>query len=92
MQIIVSKQATEFISDLQRKYATQIALKIQALQANKGNAQDSKLLKGGREKYYRVDVREFRIIYQINEIEIFIYLIGKRNDDEIYKLFMRKNK
>jgi mRNA interferase RelE/StbE len=92
LDIILSKEAEKFISNLQSKYARQIAFKIQELHINEGNAQDSKLLKGSKEKYYRVDVGEFRIIYQIKANEIRIFLIGKRNDDEIYKLFMRKAK
>ncbi|WP_410526158.1 palindromic element RPE3 domain-containing protein [Rickettsia endosymbiont of Orchestes rusci] len=51
---------------------------------------DSKLLKGSEEQYHRVDVGEFRIIYQKNKEIFYIFIIGKRNDAEVYKLFKRK--
>jgi mRNA interferase RelE/StbE len=46
--------------------------------------QDYKLLQGFSH-LYRVDQGEFRIIYQIQETEIRILRVGKRNDDEVYE-------
>jgi mRNA interferase RelE/StbE len=89
MDIILSKDAQKFLENMQTKQARQVAIKIKEL-GTFGHMQDSKMLKGGQ-GYYRVDVGEFRIIYQHQEDTIVIYLIGKRNDDEIYKLFKRKN-
>ncbi len=73
------------------KHAKQIAIKIKEL-AHLGQVHDSKMLKGTSENYHRVDVGEYRIIYQIENIEIRILLIGKRNDNEVYNLFKRKIK
>jgi mRNA interferase RelE/StbE len=40
--------------------------------------------------YYRADVGEYRIVYQVEEQTLEILLIEKRNDDEIYKQLKRK--
>jgi mRNA interferase RelE/StbE len=41
---------------------------------------------------YRVDVGEYRIYYEISEREqlITVWVVGRRNDDEIYKRLKRK--
>lgn len=82
-----SKQALGFVGSLQIKQKKQIANKIQLLLENP-KPQDSKKLKGGDE-YFRVDVGEYRIIYSIEKTTIFIFVIGKRNDDEVYRKFKR---
>ncbi|MEI6553710.1 MAG: type II toxin-antitoxin system RelE/ParE family toxin [bacterium] len=82
-----SKQVLGFIESLQLKQKKQISNKIQILLENP-NPQDSKKLKGGGE-YFRVDVGEYRIIYSIGKTTIFIFVIGKRNDDEVYRKFKR---
>jgi mRNA interferase RelE/StbE len=45
---------------------------------------DYKQLKG-HSGIYRVDQGEFRILYTIDQSEIKILRIGKRNDDEVYE-------
>jgi mRNA interferase RelE/StbE len=51
---------------------------------------DSKELTG-YSNYYRVDSGEYRIIYRFNASEdlVEIILVGKRNDDEVYKQLKR---
>lgn len=88
MEFILSKAAKKFIESLISKHAKQIAIKIKAL-SNSIHAIDSKKLKGSKDNYYRVDVGEYRIIYQYKEDVLIIILIGKRNDNEIYNLFKR---
>ena len=82
-----SKQALGFIESLQLKQKKQIANKIQSLLENP-RPQDCKKLKGGDE-YFRVDVGEYRIIYSIEKTTILIFVIGKRNDDDVYRKFER---
>ena len=91
MDLILSKDAKKFISKLADKQAKQITIKILELQ-NLGTAHDSKKLKGSDIDYYRVDVGEFRIIYQIEEDTLLILLVGKRNDNEVYNQFKKKIK
>ena len=45
---------------------------------------DSAKLKG-YDNLYRKDVGEFRIIYHFDNTHLFVSLVGKRNDDDIYK-------
>lgn len=44
---------------------------------------DSQKLKG--RDFHRVDVGEYRIVYEANETTLILIVIGKRNDDEVYK-------
>jgi mRNA interferase RelE/StbE len=37
----------------------------------------------------RTDSGEYRIIYRVEEDELHVALIGKRNDDEVYRLLRR---
>lgn len=89
MSIILSKDATCFIKALPVKHARQIALKIKSIERRE-DLSNCKLLKGEGDKYYRVAVGEYRIIYQWKNDDVYIFLIGKRNDDEIYRIFERK--
>ncbi len=52
---------------------------------------DSEALKG--EKFaglWRNDVGEYRIIYRYDETSLRIVIVGKRNDDAVYKALGRK--
>jgi mRNA interferase RelE/StbE len=89
VELTLSKDARKFISKLNDKQAKQIAIKIVDLQ-NSGHMQDSKNLRGNSLDYYRVDVGEFRIIYQIEDSNLLVMLVGKRNDSEVYKQYKRK--
>lgn len=91
MDIILSKDSKKFIEKLATKQAKQIVIKIKEL-ADIPYPNDSKKLKGVQPEYYRVDVGEFRIIYEIKEENILILLVGKRNDNEVYNQFKRKIK
>lgn len=86
-----SKQSEKFLRKLQKgqpKHARQLALKVQELCANP-IPHDSAELKGY--EYRRVDVGEYRIIYTFDTGTLFLTLIGKRNDDEIYNLLQRRS-
>ena len=49
---------------------------------------DSRILKGY--PYRRVDIGEYRIVYEVRDEDLRILVIGKRNDDEVYKQLARK--
>lgn len=91
MDIILSKDSKKFIEKLVEKQSKQIAIKIKELEHNP-YTNDSKKLKGTQSPYCRVDVGEFRIIYEIKNEDIIILLVGKRNDNEVYSKFKRKIK
>jgi mRNA interferase RelE/StbE len=52
---------------------------------------DSKLL-AGYASYRRVDIGEFRIIYRYESAQdtVTIVMVGKRNDDEVYRKLSRQ--
>ena len=37
----------------------------------------------------RVDSGEYRIVYSMRDDSIFVWLVGKRNDDEVYRKLKR---
>jgi mRNA interferase RelE/StbE len=79
----------DFLQGLQPKISAQIAKKVLALNVDPLPA-DSKELKG-YSGYYRVDSGEYRIVYRFyaDEDLVEIILIGKRNDDDVYKKLER---
>jgi mRNA interferase RelE/StbE len=74
-----------FLQGLQPKIAAQIAKKTLSLNVDPLPA-DSKQLKGYPD-LYRVDSGEYRIVYRFKSKEdlVEVILVGKRNDDEVYK-------
>ena len=89
LSVQISRQAQKFLGKLPPKPKRQIAEKIQLLKTNPF-PQDSKALKGFA-PMYRVDSGEYRIVYQLeNDDLILIALIGKRNDDHVYRLLKRQ--
>jgi mRNA interferase RelE/StbE len=89
MNLDLSKRANDFLQQLPPKQFKQVVSAIFSL-LNNPKPVDAKLLMG-YDKLYRKDIGEFRIIYRyFQETErVFIVLVGKRNDDEVYKLLRR---
>jgi mRNA interferase RelE/StbE len=85
----ISKHAADALLQLPPKHCKQCFTTILRL-IKYPHPQDSKKLQG-HEGFYRVDAGEYRVIYRVNEDTIYISLIGKRNDDEIYRQLKRKN-
>ncbi|MCZ0903704.1 type II toxin-antitoxin system RelE/ParE family toxin [Microcoleus sp. HI-ES] len=79
----------DFLKGLQPKIAAQIAKKVLALNVDPLPNDSKQLI--GYPGYYRVDSGEYRIIYRFNTEEdlVEILLVGKRNDDEVYKKLER---
>jgi mRNA interferase RelE/StbE len=68
---------------LPQKVFKQVVLKLFALQGNP-KPQDCKKLKG-YPNGYRVDQGKYRILYTIEENEVRVFRVGKRNDSEVYR-------
>ena len=85
----LSKDAMSFIEKMQPKHAKQVLLKILGL-CKDPRPSDSLQLKGNAEGYRRADSGEYRIIYRVYGDFLEVHLIGKRNDDEVYRQFLRK--
>lgn len=83
-----SKDAVEFWNKLDAKQYRQIGRKIVSLMSNP-HSNDTKALTSYPD-YYRADVGEYRIIYQLKDDCLNLIMIGKRNDDEVYEQFKRK--
>jgi mRNA interferase RelE/StbE len=79
----------DFLKGLQPKIAAQIAKKVLELNVDPLPNDSKQLI--GYPGYYRVDSGEYRIIYNFNPKEdlVEIILVGKRNDDEVYKKLER---
>ncbi len=83
-KLALSKNVVAFISELQAKQFKQVMGKILSLLCEP-TPPDSQLLKGFDDHLCRTDIGEFRIVYRFDENTVIVSLIGKRNDDEIYK-------
>jgi mRNA interferase RelE/StbE len=79
----------DFLQGLQPKIALQITKKVMALNLDP-KPNDSKALTG-YSHIYRVDSGEYRIVYRFDSPtdRVTILLVGKRNDDEVYKQLKR---
>jgi mRNA interferase RelE/StbE len=83
LKLEIKRPAYNCLIELQAKQFKQVMLSIIRLTKDP-YPNDSQKLAGY--PYYRVDVGEFRVIYDIEDKEtVRIILVGKRNDDEVYK-------
>ena len=80
----LTNKAFKFLEILESKQCKQVAIKMLSLLRDP-YPNDSELLKGAR--YRRVDIGEYRIIYDVQDNVIQILAIGPRNDGAVYKRF-----
>lgn len=85
--IKLEKRVVKYIDTCPLKHQAQLKAKVYSLKDNP-YPNDYKHIKGFP-PYLRVDLGEYRIIYKVENTMIFIVLVGKRNDDEVYKSFKR---
>lgn len=84
----ISNQATKFLEGLDAKQYRQVGKKVFSLLQN-SEPQDSAGLAGAKNGDRRVDSGEYRIIYTASETEVEVLVIGKRNGDEVYRIWER---
>jgi mRNA interferase RelE/StbE len=89
MKINLSKQALKFLKSLGSKQQRQLSQKLISL-SQEALPIDIKKIKGS--DYLRTDSGEYRIVCNKADNVINIYVIGKRNDNEVYEIFNRKQK
>ena len=79
----------DFLKGLQPKVAAQIAKKVMSLNVDPLPADYKELT--GYAGYYRVDSGEYRIVYRFDAGAdlVEVILVGKRNDNEVYKQLKR---
>ena len=87
LKIEITKRVGKFLAKLPSKHGRQLATKIQELRQNP-EPHDSQILKG-QAPYRRADVGEYRIIYFVQGDTLKVDLVGKRNDDDVYKQLKR---
>ena len=87
MKLRITKVARDFLSDLQAKQFRQVVMSILQLLTDP-YPHDAQQMKGY--PYYRVDVGEYRVVYDVEGDEVHVLLVGKRNDDEVYRLLKRR--
>ena len=88
VKLDLTKAAGRFLKKLPAKQFRQIVTTIFRLR-EQPEPHDAKQLVGYPE-YLRVDIGEYRIVYRIDGDTVIICVIGKRNDSEVYKRFVRK--
>ena len=84
-KIDITKSAGKFIKKLPAKQYRQVVSTILSLRENPTPHDSAQLI--GYSEYYRVDIGEFRIVYRFDKETVYIAIVGKRNDDEVYKRF-----
>ncbi len=82
-----TRTALKFLTDLQAKQFKQVAGKILSLLTDPAPP-DSLVLSDGVSR--RADIGEYRIIYRFDQECVYVDLIGKRNDDEVYRRHERR--
>ncbi len=86
LRLNLTNAALSFLDGLPGKQFKQVVNTMFDLLKNP-EPQDSSSLKGY--PYRRVDFGEYRIVYQAQGNDLKILVIGKRNDDEVYKKLSR---
>jgi mRNA-degrading endonuclease RelE of RelBE toxin-antitoxin system len=86
----LSRQAERFLRELSAKQARQIAEKLQLLTADPGALPAEQLRGYAPMRCLRAG--EFWVIYAVEGAVVQVQLIGKRNDDEIYRALGRSLK
>lgn len=89
LSLDLSRQAAKFLQGLPAKHARQIGGKIVALRENP-EPPDSSMMKGEASLYRRTDIGEYRVVYRVEDETLRVFVIGKRNDDEVYRLLRRE--
>ena len=87
--IDLTRRAHDFLKDLQPKQFKQVTNKILSLLRDP-YPQDCKHL-AGHPGFRRVDVGEFRVCYETSDNVVRIAVVGRRNDDAVYKELNRVN-
>jgi mRNA interferase RelE/StbE len=88
MNLTMTKQAHKACQSLDAKQYRQVVSAILGL-LNNPTPHDSQPLRGASRGDRRLDAGEYRIIYVIEDETIEVLVVGKRNGDEVYKIWER---
>lgn len=84
LPLSLSRAAVRFLDTLPPKEHRQVVRRMLQLMADPRPA-DAAQLKGY--EYWRVTVGEYRVVYDVKDGTLRVLVIGKRNDDEVYRRF-----
>jgi mRNA interferase RelE/StbE len=84
----LTKSAGRFLARLDAKPFRQVVSKILKLRENPEPHDATQIV--GSAPYRRVDIGEYRIVYRVEKDTVKIAVVGKRNDNEVYRTFQRK--
>jgi mRNA interferase RelE/StbE len=87
--IDLTRRAHKFLANLQSKQFKQVTGRILSLSRDP-YPQDCKHL-SGHPGFRRIDVGEFRVCYEASDGVVRIAVVGKRNDDAVYRELNRVN-
>ncbi len=87
--IDLTRRALDFLNDLQPKQFKQVTNSILSLLRNP-YPEDCKHL-SGHTGFRRIDIGEFRVCYEVSDGIVRIVVVGRRNDDAVYKELKRVN-
>ena len=88
LRIDLHRPAARFLDRLPPKHRRQVSGKVLQLAADP-DPSDAKPLKGFDYPYQRATAGEYRIVYGVEEGILHVFVIGKRNDDEVYRQLRR---
>ncbi len=83
-ELCLSLRAKKFIEKLDKKPAMHIADKLEQL-VNGYNNLDVKKLSGFSDPRFRLRIGDFRLIYEVSEREVIVYVIEVGHRKEIYR-------
>ncbi|GAB3436699.1 type II toxin-antitoxin system RelE/ParE family toxin [Massilia solisilvae] len=87
-QLKFTNQADKFLASLDAKQYRQVGKKVFSLLRN-SEPQDSEAMEGAKNGEKRVDVGEYRVVYIATDTLVDVLVIGKRNGDEVYRIWQR---
>ncbi len=88
MHLKITRAVKKACEKFDAKQYRQVVSAILALLDNP-EPHDSQQMRGAKRGERRVDVGEYRIIYVVDGEVVEILIVGKRNDDDVYKQFDR---
>ena len=83
LKLVLHRNVPSSIDDLPPKHFKQVFGRVLRLLSDP-LPHDSSLLRG-HGTLRRIDMGEYRIVYRVDAEQVTVLLIGKRNDDEVYK-------
>jgi mRNA interferase RelE/StbE len=83
----LTRDAWKFLRGLEPKQYKQVVHKLLSLMDDP-TPYDSQALRGSDKR--RADVGEYRIVYSLDAECVYVAVVGKRNDDEVYRDLKRR--